>query len=325
MKVLFFSTKPYEQSLFTDVHQCYQQHINIDYTTASLTIETISLAQGYDAVCCFVYDHLNAGILTRLHQYNIRLIALRSAGYNHVDIDKAHQLGITVVRVPAYSPYAVAEHAIALILTLNRKIHRAYMRVRERDFSLQGLCGFDQHGKTVGVIGTGKIGLAFCNIIAGFGCRVLAYDLQPTANIDYVSLAELYQRADIISLHCPLTTDNYHMINSAAIAAMKANVMLINTSRGGLIDTQAIIQGLKQKKIGYLGLDVYEEEEGLFFADHSEDIIQDDIFSRLQTFPNVVITAHQGFFTQEALHNIAQTTLKNIAHFAQGDSEYNAI
>ena len=253
-----------------------------------------------------------------LHQQGIRLIALRCAGYNNVDLTAAKELGIAVVRVPAYSPYAVAEHAIALILTLNRKIHRAYNRVREGNFALNGLLGFDLHGRTVGIIGTGKIGRVVSKILHGFGCRLLGYDLYPNQEFankygKYIALEDLLRQSDIISLHCPLTPQTHHLIDDKAIAKMKTGVMLVNTSRGGLIDTTAVIKGLKTKQIGYLALDVYEQESNIFFEDMSAEIIQDDVFERLLTFPNVIITGHQAFFTSDALNNIAKTTLNNIS------------
>jgi D-lactate dehydrogenase len=250
------------------------------------------------------------------------LIALRSAGFNHVDLEAADALGLVVARVPAYSPHAVAEHALALVLALNRKIFRAYNRVREGNFSLEGLLGFDLHGKTVGVIGTGKIGLIFARTMRGLGCRVLAFDPYPSAEaegvVEYVSRAALYAESDVISLHCPLTPETHHLIDDDAIEAMKPGVMLVNTSRGQLVDTRAVIEGLKRGRIGHLALDVYEEEEDLFFQDLSDRVIRDDVFSRLLTFPNVLITGHQGFFTEEAVTNIAETTLANVTAFETG-------
>ena len=259
-----------------------------------------------------------------------RLIALRCAGFNNVDLKAAAELGMTVVRVPAYSPYAVAEHTVALILTLNRKLHRAYNRVREGNFSLDGLLGFDLHGRTVGIVGTGKIGRIVGQILQGFGCKILAYDLYPNPEFEasgaqYVEPLELAAKSDIITLHCPLTPETHHIVNAETINYIKPGVMLVNTSRGALIDTKAIIDGLKSKKIGYLALDVYEQEEDLFFEDLSNEVIQDDVFQRLLTFPNVIITGHQAFFTENALKNIAETTLSNITDFEKGKSCPNQV
>lgn len=283
-----------------------------------LTRETAPLAKGFEVVCSFANDHIDAEALKILHAGGVRMIALRSAGFNHVDLEEAERLGIRVTRVPAYSPYAVAEHAVCLILALNRKIHHAYARVRELNFSLDGLVGFDLHGKTVGVIGTGKIGTVFCQIMRGFGCRVLAYDSMPSVSdtiATYVSLPELYQQSDIISLHVPLTPQTRHLIDAAALAQMKKGVMLINTGRGALINTIELIAALKKGHLGAAGLDVYEEEEQVFFQDLSERILMDDTLARLLTFPNVLITSHQAFLTREALKNIAETTVANIHEY----------
>jgi D-lactate dehydrogenase len=293
------------------------------YFEPRLTQTTCALAAGFPAVCVFVNDQLDAPVLTALAQHGTRLIALRCAGFNNVDLAQAHTLGFTVVRVPAYSPHAVAEHTVGLILALNRKIHRAYARVREGNFSLDGLLGFDLCQRSVGVVGTGKIGTLVAQIMRGFGCHILAYDPMPNAacqalGVQYVSLAELLAAADIVTLHVPLTPATSYMIDAQALSQMKPGVMLINTSRGALIDTRAVIQALKSGQIGYLGLDVYEEESELFFEDLSDRMIHDDVFTRLLTFPNVIITGHQGFFTVEALTNIAETTLANIAAFARG-------
>ena len=271
-------------------------------------------------MCVFVNDQVNAGVIAQLHSLGVRLIALRCAGHNNVDLAAATKRGITVVRVPAYSPYAVAEHTIALMLALNRKLHRAYNRVREGNFSLDGLLGFDMHGKTVGMIGTGQIGTVVAQILTGLGCVTLAFDPTPneicqSLGVRYVELNKLFAESDIITLHCPLTPANKHMIDKAAIARMKTGVMVINTSRGALLDTVAIIEALKSGKIGYLGLDVYEEEEQIFFEDRSGLILSDDVFARLLTFPNVIITGHQAFFTREALLNIATRTIDNITRF----------
>ncbi|MEO6549064.1 MAG: 2-hydroxyacid dehydrogenase [Ferruginibacter sp.] len=326
MKIAFFSTKSYDREFFDR----YAAHHEIIYFEARLTHQTVNLANGCNAVCVFVNDKLSKNVIGELRKLGVQLIALRSAGFNHVDLAAAKENNIPVVRVPDYSPYAVAEHAVALILTLNRKTHKAYNRVREGNFSLERLTGFDLHGKTVGVIGTGKIGQVFCDIMLGFGCKVLAFDLvahQPTAarGVDYVPLISLLQQADIISLHCPLNEQTRYIINDQTIAMMKKGVMIINTSRGALIDTIAAIKGLKSGSIGYLGLDVYEQESKLFFNDLSENIIQDDEILRLISFPNVLITAHQGFFTEEALIQIAMITFKNIAEFESGSTLSNRV
>jgi len=319
MKIAFFSTKSYDRE-FLDR---YVSTHEIIYFEAPLNEQTVNLAAGCEGICAFVNDKLNTAVLAALKKQGIQLVALRCAGFNNVNIESAKTNGITVVRVPAYSPYAVAEHALALILTLNRKTHKAYNRVREGNFSLDRLTGFDLHGKTVGVIGTGKIGEVFCGIMQGFGCNVLAFDLManPTLvakGVNYLPLIDLLEQCDIISLHCPLTEQTRYIINEHSISMMKEGVMLINTSRGALIDTSDAIDGLKAGKIGYLGLDVYEQEEKLFFNDLSENIIQDDIIMRLMSFPNVLVTAHQGFFTEEALSQIAQVTLTNIDAFVAG-------
>jgi D-lactate dehydrogenase len=302
---------------------------NCGFLSPHLSEETVGLAAGFEGVCVFVNDQVNGAVIARLDSLGVRLIALRCAGYNNVDLSAAKKHGITVVRVPAYSPYAVAEHTIALMLALNRKLHRAYNRVREGNFALDGLLGFDMHGKTVGVIGTGQIGTVVAKILTGFGCPTLAFDPFPSATcrslgVRYVELNELLAQSDIITLHCPLTPENKHMINAAAIATMKTDVMLTNTSRGALLDTIAVIEALKSGKIGYLGLDVYEEEE-IFFEDRSRLILSDDVFARLLTFPNVIITGHQAFFTREALENIAATTMENITRFEQGQALGNHL
>ncbi|MDW3197172.1 MAG: 2-hydroxyacid dehydrogenase [Cytophagales bacterium] len=320
VKVAFFSTKSYDQEYFDQANQ----DLSITYFEASLDEQTVNLCEGYEVVCAFVNDKLDNAVLDRLHAYGIKLIALRCAGFNNVNLDVAKELGIKVVRVPSYSPEAVAEHAVALMLSLNRKTNKAYNRVREGNFSLHGLVGFDLYKKTVGVIGTGKIGQAFCRIMKGFGTRVLAYDLYPSEalaedGVEYVSLEDLFKNSDVVSMHCPLTPDSSHLINEQTISMMKPGVMLINTSRGGLINTKDVIAGLKSRHIGYLGIDVYEQEESLFFKDLSAHIIQDDLIMRLISFPNVLITAHQAFLTQEALSEIARTTLENIHAFEQGE------
>lgn len=324
MKIAVFSTKPYDEKFF-DAANTSHRH-TIQYFEPRLTQATASLASGYDCVCAFVNDSLNKEVLESLVKGGTQLIALRSAGFNHVDLLAAKALGLTVVRVPAYSPFAVAEHALALILTLNRNIHRAFNRVREGNFALNGLLGFDLHRKTIGIIGTGKIGEIFAKIMSGFGATLLAYDPYPNDKlrdlVTYVSLDKLLKNTDIISLHCPLTPDTQHIINLESLTKMRKGSMLINTSRGALIDTPAVIDALKSGHLAYLGLDVYEEEADLFFEDLSNKIIKDDNFMRLLTFPNVVVTGHQGFFTKEAVQNIAETTLENISLFEAGKSGY---
>ncbi|MEB3359383.1 MAG: 2-hydroxyacid dehydrogenase [Synechococcales bacterium] len=329
MKVAFFSTKSYDRQSFETVNASY--HHELTFFDAQLNPNTAIIAAGSPAVCMFVNDIANAAVLETLAAHGTRLIALRSAGFNTVDLQRASELDIKVVRVPAYSPYAVAEHAVALILTLNRKLYRAYNRVRDDNFSLEGLLGFDLHGRTVGVVGTGKIGMVFAQIMHGFGCTLLGYDAYPNDQFEaiaparYVELPELLENSDIISLHCPLLPTTHHLINANTIDQMKPGVMLINTSRGGLIDTPEVINGIKSGKIGYLGIDVYEQEDDLFFQDLSDTIIQDDTFQLLQSFPNVVITAHQAFFTRDALENIATTTLANITDFEQGHPLKNEV
>jgi D-lactate dehydrogenase len=322
VKIAFFSTKGFERPFFDQLLPTHPHEIT--YIEAPLREPTANLAAGHDAICAFVNDQLGGPALEALKALGVRLVLLRSAGFNHVDIAAADRLGLTVLRVPKYSPYAVAEHTVGLMLALNRKLHRAYNRVREQNFALDGLMGFDLHGRTAGVVGTGKIGAAVAGILLGFGCRVLAHDPDPDqecrrAGVEYVPLDELYRRSDIVTLHCPLTPQTRHIVDADALAAMKDGVMLINTSRGALMDSRALIQGLKSGRIGYLGLDVYEEEQDLFFQNLSEEVIHDDVFVRLMTFPNVLITAHQGFFTREAVANIAETTLRNATDFERGN------
>ncbi|WP_250499058.1 2-hydroxyacid dehydrogenase [Caballeronia sp. GAWG1-5s-s] len=320
--LILFSARPYDADTFRQASEAFG--IELDFQEAHLDAQTAVLAQGYTAVCPFVNDSVDEAVLEKLHAGGTRLLALRSAGFNHVDLNAAKRLGITVTRVPAYSPHAVAEHAVGMILTLNRRLHRAVARTREGDFSLTGLLGFDLHGKTVGVIGTGIIGRVFGNIMAGFGTRVLAYDPGPPAQdllargARYVSLDELLANSDIVSLHCPLLPSTYHLIDKRALASMKRGAMLINTGRGGLVESNALVGALKSGQLGHLGLDVYEEEGGLFFEDHSDRLLQDDVLARLLTFPNVIITAHQAFFTREALIEIATTTLGNVKAWADG-------
>ncbi|MBZ0291440.1 MAG: 2-hydroxyacid dehydrogenase [Anaerolineae bacterium] len=328
MKVAVFSTEKYDRQFF-DAANVHFGH-ELFYLEPHLNIHTVALAQDFPAVCAFVNDDLDAAVIEKLAKHGTRLIALRSAGFNHVDIQTAHDRGLTVVRVPAYSPYAVAEHTIGLLLTVNRKFHRAFNRVREGNFSLEGLLGFDIHGLTVGIIGTGKIGMCVASILKGFGCKLLAYDVYPNPEaaqfgMDYVSLDELFARSDIITLHCPLTPDTYHLIDQETLSKMKDGVVLLNTSRGGLINTLDVIEALKSGKVGCLGLDVYEEEADLFFEDLSSTVIQDDVFARLLTFPNVVITGHQAFFTRNALYSISETTLANITEFEQTGTSENRV
>ncbi len=318
MRVAFFSTKPFDREPMLDAAAGRHELVFLSQT---LDATTAAAAAGCKAVCAFVNDRLDEPCLRELARIGVRLIALRSAGFNHVDISAADRLGMTVARVPAYSPHAVAEHTVALMLCLNRKLHRAYNRVREHNFALDGLMGFDLFGKTVGVVGTGKIGECVVRIMAGFGCRVLAADPYPSATVrslgaEYVPLAALLAQSEIITLHCPLTPETRHIINGASLDAMQRGAMLINTGRGALIDTKALIKALKSGRLGAVGLDVYEEEADLFFRDLSEEVLQDEVFARLLTFPNVLITAHQGFFTREAVSNIAQATIANLDGFA---------
>lgn len=320
MRIAVFSAKSYDRR-FLEAANEDAQHELVFFET-QLQPSTAVLADGSPAVCAFVNDVLDAEVLSALKEYGTQLIALRSAGFNHVDIEKAAELDLTIARVPAYSPYAVAEHTIGLLLALNRNLHRAYTRVREVNFSLDGLLGFDLHGKTVGIVGTGKIGTIVARILKGFGCHLLAFDLYPNdtcrdLGVEYVDLDGLFARSDIITLHTPLTPDTYHLVGEEALEQMKEGVVLVNTSRGALIDTQAVVEALKTGSVGALGLDVYEEEGDLFFEDLSSHVIQDDTFARLLTFPNVLITGHQAFFTEEAMTNIAETTLSNVTAFEE--------
>ena len=320
--ITFYSTQPYDIESFDQINKNFGFQLN--YFEEILRSHNTHLAEGTKAVCIFVNDHCHAGIIEKLANEGVKIIALRSAGFNNVDLEAAKKFGITVVRVPAYSPEAVAEHAIAMILTLNRKIHKAYNRVREQNFSLKGLLGFDLYGKTIGIVGTGKIGIAFGRIMKGFGCELLAFDPYPNEEliengVKYVELDELLNRSDIVSLHCPLIKDTQHMINKESLAKMKPGAMLVNTSRGGLVKTEDTIESLKKHHLGGLAIDVYEQEEKIFFRDLSTNIIQDDTLQRLMSFPNVLITAHQAFFTHEALEQIATTTLNNIKSFFDGE------
>lgn len=321
MKVAVFNAKSYDRDSLTKANTIYNH--DLSFFPVRLNLETVILATGFPVVSVFINDDLSAEVLRQLAQQGTKLIATRSAGFNHIDLDAAQELGLTVVRVPAYSPHAVAEHAVGLILTLNRKLHRAYNRVRDDNFSLEGLLGFDIYGSVVGIIGTGTIGSCFARIMNGFGCKLLAYDVYQNPQclelgVEYMPLKEVLTMSDIISLHCPLLPETFHLINAETLQHLKPGAMLINTSRGGLIDTKAAIEAIKSGRIGYLGIDVYEQEEELFFEDLSDTVIQDDVFQLLQSFSNVVITAHQGFFTRNALANIAETTLASISEFAEG-------
>jgi D-lactate dehydrogenase len=328
MRIAVFSTKPYDREYLTAANR--ERLHELTFFEPRLTRETATLAAGFPVVCAFVNDQLDAHALEALHAGGTKLIALRSAGYNHVHLTTAARLGMTVVRVPAYSPYAVAEHTVGLILTLTRRLHKAYVRVREGNFSLDGLLGFDLHGKTVGVVGTGKIGSIVARIMHGFGCRLLCHDQFQNQEClalgaSYVPLEELLAQSDVVTLHCPLTPETFHVINSASLKKLKPGAMLINTSRGALVETQAVIDALKKGRLGALGLDVYEEEADLFFEDLSRKVIQDDVFSRLLTFPNVMITGHQAFFTQEALAAISTQTIQNITAYERQEPLPNAV
>jgi D-lactate dehydrogenase len=328
MKVAVFSTKPYDRR-FLDAANAAAGH-ELLYIEERLNRHSARFTAGAEAVCLFVNDEADAGALEVLQAGGTRLLALRSAGFNHVDLKAAAKLGLSVRRVPNYSPYAVAEFTLALILMLNRKTHRAFNRVREGNFALEGLLGFDLHGRTVGIIGTGKIGFLTAKPLAAMGCRILATDPFPNPQLQeiggtYVPREQLLAESDIVSLHCPLTPESHHLINAQTLAQMKDGVMLINTSRGGLIDAAAVIGALKSGKVGYLGLDVYEQEAEVFYEDLSGSIIQDDVLQRLLTFPNVVITSHQAFFTETALHNIADSTIQNVTDFAAGRSSATEV
>jgi len=328
MKVAVFSTKAYDKEYLTKFNSGFGHKLS--FFEVGLNEATAPLASQYTAVCAFVNDALTEETIRKLAEQGVKIIALRCAGFNNVNLKAAAENDIKIVRVPAYSPHAVAEHAVALILTLNRKTHKAFNRVREGNFSLERLTGFNLHGKTVGVIGTGNIGAVFCHIMRGFGCHVIAFDPQEnaelkTAGVNYLPLEEVFRQADVLSLHCPLTPQTRHLINAEAFEKMKPGVMLINTGRGALIDTKAAIQALKTGKLGYLGIDVYEQEEQLFFRDLSESIIPDELIGRLMSFPNVLITAHQAFLTREALEQIATTTLQNLAAFEKNEPLLNEV
>jgi len=328
MNVAFFGSRTYEPPFF-DRANADGRH-QITYLEPRLAPETATLAAGHEGVCVFVNDELSAEVVERISGHGVKAIALRCAGFNNVDIDAAEKHEITVVRAPAYSPASTAEHAVTLMMGLNRKLHRAYNRVRDGNFSLAGLMGFNMEGKTAGIIGTGKIGQGVARILHGFGCRLLGYDPYPNdfcreLGLAYVDIDELYAASHIITLHCPLSPDSYHMIAAAAIARMRQGVMLINTSRGGLVDTQAVIDGLKSGRVGSLGIDVYQEEADLFFEDLSTEVIQDDVFARLLTFPNVIVTGHQAFFTQESMEAIAETTIDNLSQLERGEACPNQV
>lgn len=326
-RIAFFDAKPYDRQFFDAANQ---GEFEIKYFSTRLNADSVSLAQGFDAVCAFVNDNLSAEVINKLKEMEVGIVALRSAGYNHVDLEAAYQ-NVHMVRVPAYSPYSVAEHAAAMMLSLNRKTHRAYYRTRDNNFSINGFLGFDMNGKTAGIIGTGRIGLTLVGILRGFGMKVIAYDARPKPDAEeqygftYVSLDELYEHSDIISLHCPLTPETHHIINADSIKKMKREVMIINTSRGQLVDTGALLNALREQRIGSAGLDVYEEEDDYFFEDLSNETIEDDKLARLLTFPNVLVTSHQAFFTKEALTNIAQTTLANLRAYFNGEPLDNEI
>ncbi|MEX2139845.1 MAG: 2-hydroxyacid dehydrogenase [Pirellulales bacterium] len=328
MRIAVFSTKSYDRESFAAANEGGRQQFT--FLEPRLTIQSVKLAAGFDAICCFVNDQLTGEVLDALAAGGTRLIALRCAGFNQVDLVAAERLGLPVVRVPAYSPYAVAEHTVGMILTLNRKFHKAYNRVREGNFALEGLLGFDLHGRTVGVIGTGKIGAVVTQILGGFGCEVVAYDVYKNPEcaargVRYLNLMDLFCYSDIITLHCPLTPETRHLIDEEALRRMRRGVMLVNTSRGALIDARAAINALKSGHLGYLGLDVYEEEADLFFEDQSSRVIQDDIFMRLLSFPNVLITGHQAFFTRNALEKIAEVTIENLTAFEEGRPLVNQV
>ncbi len=325
-KIAFFSTQTYDRNFFEDRSDKHQ----FEFFETRLKRNTVQLAEGYDGVCVFVNDKVNSDILKKLSEMNVGLVALRCAGFNNVDLKAAEKYDIRVMRVPAYSPEAVAEHAIALIMTLARKTHKSYNRVRDGNFSLERLTGFNVHKKTIGVIGTGKIGQAFIRIVRGFGTSIIAYDTYPSeelvkAGVEYMTLEDVLAKSDILSLHCPLTPETNHLINKDTLAQMKKGSMLINTSRGKLVDTSAVIESLKEDHLGSLGIDVYEQEEKLFFRDLSEIIIRDDQIARLMLFPNVLITAHQGFFTKESLEEITRITLKNFDDYEKGQSTENEV
>ncbi len=330
MRIAVFSAKPHDEQHLGAVNEGLSQPHRLTFLEPRLTPQTTGLAADHDAVCVFVNDEVSGAALQDLADLGVRLVLTRSAGYNHIDLPVAQRLGMTVARVPAYSPYAVAEHTLALLLALNRKLHRAYVRVRDQNFSLAGLEGFDLHGKTIGVIGTGTIGTVFARLMRGFHCELLAHDPAPNEEIPrlrgtYVKLDELVERSHMISLHCPLVPQTHHLLDAARFAQMQPGTLVVNTSRGGLIDAAAAVESLKARHLGGLAIDVYEEEADLFFEDRSEQILTDDTFARLLSFPNVLITSHQAFFTTEALTNIAATTLANASAFETSDGELHTV
>ena len=328
MKIAVFSARPYDRE-FMSAANAKAAH-QLCFFDAALELETCALAAGHEAVCIFVNDTADVGVLEALAAGGTRLVALRCSGFNNIDLKAAARLGLKVVRVVAYSPYSVAEHAVALLLTINRKIHRAYNRTRDSNFELDGLMGFDLHGKTVAVVGTGRIGRVFSKIMCGFGCEVLGHDKYPSAEFEvlgarYADLAEICAKADIISLHCPLTPETHHIVNADMLSRLKRGALLINTSRGGLVETEAVVEALKSGQLGGLALDVYEQEADLFYRDWSSTVVSDDVFERLLSFPNVVVTGHQAFFTREAITTICQTTIDSLSEFAAGRTLSNEL
>lgn len=328
MKVAVFSAERYDREFLSAANAAEGHQLN--YFQDLLDLDTAALAAGHEAVCIFVNDQADAAVLEVLRRGGTGLVALRCTGFNNVDLAAARQLGMNVVRVVSYSPYSVAEHAVALLLAINRKIHRAYQRTRDSNFALDGLMGFDLHGKTVAVIGTGKIGRVFARIMLGFGCEVIGYDIHPSAEFEamgarYATVDEIGATSDIISLHCPLTPESHHLVNAGTLARLKPGALLINTSRGGLVDTDAAIEALKSGQLGGLGLDVYEQETDLFFRDLSSSVITDDVLQRLVSFPNVIVTGHQAFFTREAITTISETTLRSVTEYAGGQPLSNEI
>lgn len=330
MRIAVFSAKPHDRRSLTTVNDEAGAQHDLTFFDTRLTAQTAGLVEGQKGVAVFVNDEVGGETLEQLAARGVELVLTRSAGFNHIDVARAAELDITVARVPAYSPYAVAEHALALLLALNRKLHRAYSRVRDQNFSLAGLEGFDMHGKTLGIVGTGTIGTVFARLMRGFHCEVLAYDPFPNDEITrmrgtYVDLDELFDRSQMVSLHCPLTPDTHHLLDDDRFGRLPAGALVVNTSRGGLIDAAAAVRALKSGHLGGLAIDVYEEEADLFFEDRSEQILTDDVFARLLSFPNVLITSHQAFFTHEALHNIAETTLANATAFQTGEGQLHRV
>lgn len=328
MRIIFYDTKKYDRDSFEKIRRNYEE-IELEYLDTDLTPRTAELAKGYDAVCAFVSSDVGSEVINALADEGVKLILMRCAGYNNVDVKKANELGITILRVPGYSPEAVAEHAMALALAVNRKIHKGYIKVRENNFSLVGLTGMDFHEKTAGIIGTGRIGAAMCRICKGFGMKVIAYDIYKNPDLDYVEYVDLntlLENSDLISLHCPLTNESYHLINTETIKRMKDNVILVNTSRGALIRTEDLIKGIRSKKFFGVGLDVYEEETNNVFENREDDILETSVTARLLSFPNVIVTSHQGFLTEEALEAISTTTLQNARDYMNNTiNEVNVV